>query len=302
MRDFNEQNITAAVIDRFATTPDPRLRRIMTSLTQHLHDFIRDVDLTVEEWSSAIDFLTRTGKMCTDKRQEFILLSDTLGASMLVDAINHRLPEGATETTVLGPFFVQDAPDVPNGADISGGMQGMKLFIDATVTSVEGQPISGAEIEVWHSDAEGFYDVQRPDLEGSAMRARLRSGPDGRFSFWTIQPAGYPIPTDGPVGEMLRATNRHPFRPAHVHFMLSAPGFEKLVTHIFVAGDEHMDTDAVFAVKNSLIREFVHEPPGVAPDGRRMDQPWSKLVYRFALKRAGDSEKRVSENKAAQLV
>jgi hydroxyquinol 1,2-dioxygenase len=279
---LRRSNITEAVIERFADTPDPRLKNIMTSLVQHLHDFVRDVELTYEEWTVAIDFLTRTGQICNDKRQEFILLSDTLGVSMLVDAINHRMPEGATQTTVLGPFYVNDPPEVAHGDDVSAGLPGEPLFVEGRVTSASGRPIAGAVVDIWHSDSEGFYDVQTS--RETALRARLRTGPDGRFHFWTIVPRYYPIPDDGPVGQMLAATKRHPFRPAHVHFMIDAPGHEKLMTHVFRDGDIYLDSDAVFGVKNSLIREFAQQPPGVAPDGRRMEWTWRKLSYDFGLK------------------
>jgi len=274
MRDFDENNITAAVIDRFQNTPDPRLKKIMTSLVRHLHDFVRDVEPTEAEWVQAIQFLTRTGQLCNDKRQEFILLSDTLGVSMLVDAINHRFTEGATETTVLGPFYVQDPPEKAFGADISGGAQGEPL---------DGKPLANAIVDVWHSDSEGFYDVQLPELEEPTLRARFHTDAQGRYRFWTILPRYYPIPYDGTVGDMLKATNRHPYRPAHVHFMISADGHEKLVTHLFVSGDQYLDSDAVFAVKNSLIRDFTREAPGIAPDGKKIDTPWRRLHSDFVL-------------------
>jgi hydroxyquinol 1,2-dioxygenase len=284
MRDFDEHNITAAVIERFAGTPDARLKRIMDSLVTHLHDFIRDVEPSFSEWEAAIGFLTRTGQMCDGKRQEFILLSDTLGASMLVDAINHRLPAGATETTVLGPFFVQDAPKFENGADISGGLEGELLFVEASVAAADGTMLPGAVVDVWQSDEEGFYDVQRTDLSSAALRGQFVADAQGRVYFRTIQPAAYPIPDDGPVGEMLTATNRHPWRPAHVHFMISAPGYETLVTHVFSAGDQYLDSDAVFGVKNSLIREFAHHQPGRLPDGTETGKHWRHLAYDFGLK------------------
>jgi len=283
MRDFDEHNITRAVIDRFGETPDRRLKRIMTSLVSHLHGFIRDVEPSFSEWEAAIAFLTRTGQMCHDKRQEFILLSDTLGASMLVDAINHRLPAGATETTVLGPFFVQNAPAFENGADISAGLPGELLYVEALVKSADGTTLPGALAQVWQSDDEGFYDVQHPDA-GTALRGQFRADGEGKIHFRTIQPAAYPIPYDGPVGDMLRATNRHPWRPAHVHFMISAPGFETLVTHVFAAGDEYLDSDAVFGVKNTLIREFTRHPPGQLPDGTAIATAWRHLTYDFGLK------------------
>jgi hydroxyquinol 1,2-dioxygenase len=284
MRDFNEHNITQAVIDRFAGTPDARLKRIMDSLVTHLHDFVRDVEPSFAEWEAAIKFLTRTGQICDDKRQEFILLSDTLGVSMLVDAINHRMPAGATETTVLGPFYVNGAPVFENGADISGGMLGELLFVEATVAGADGKKLAGAIVDVWQSDDDGFYDVQRPELKDAALRGRFRTDGEARVWFRTILPAAYPIPYDGPVGDMLKATNRHPWRPAHVHFMISAPGYETLVTHVFVAGDQYLDSDAVFGVKNSLISEFPEHPPGKMPDGVESAEPWRHLSYDFGLK------------------
>jgi hydroxyquinol 1,2-dioxygenase len=286
MRDFDENNITAAVIDRFKNTPDPRLKQIVTSLVKHLHDFVRDVELTEDEWGNAIAFLTRTGQICTDKRQEFILLSDTLGVSMLVDAINHRFAEGATETTVLGPFYVQNPPEKELGADIHGALKGEPLYVDGSILSDDGKPVANAVIDVWHSDSDGFYDVQVAELTEPTLRARFHSDAQGRFRFWSILPRYYPIPYDGTVGDMLKATARHPYRPAHVHFMIMAPGHEKLVTHLFVDGDQYLDTDAVFAVKNSLIRDFTHESPGVAPDGTKMDKPWRRLHNDFVLSKA----------------
>jgi hydroxyquinol 1,2-dioxygenase len=282
MRDFDEFNITRSVIDRFANTRNPRLKLIMQKLVQHLHDFIRDVDLTFDEWRIAIDYLTRVGKICSDSRQEFILLSDTLGASMLVDAINHRGRLGATETTVLGPFYVEGSPRLPSGSDISGNAVGEPLFFSGAVLSPGGRPLPNALIEVWQSDTDGYYDVQRSDQ--LSLRAAFRSGPEGEFSFWSIMPSCYPIPNDGPVGEMLQATNRHPYRPAHVHFMIAADGFEPLITHVFASGDKYLDSDAVFGVKSSLIRDFEPHPPSMAPDGRQMAAPWRSLWYEFRLK------------------
>lgn len=288
MRDLNEHTITAAVLERFANTPEPRLKIVIDSLVKHLHGFVHDVEPTFEEWQQVIAFLTRTGHMCDDRRQEFILLSDVLGVSMLVDAINHRLPEGATETTVLGPFQIENTPSLPLGADISGTMKGEKLLVEGTVSSASGQRVAGALVEVWQADADGFYDVQRPELVDPALRARFRADADGHFHFWSILPAKYPIPDDGPVGDLLKATARHPWRPAHVHFMIAADGFETLVTHVFVAGGEYLDSDAVFGVKGSLIREFTHESPGHAPDGTEVATAWRKLSYDFGLKPASD--------------
>jgi hydroxyquinol 1,2-dioxygenase len=285
MRNFDEATITDAVLQRVSAAKDDRVRQVSEALVRHLHAFVREIEPTQAEWEAGIDFLTRTGQMCDDKRQEFILLSDTLGVSMLVDAINHRTPEGATETTVLGPFYVQRAPEHPLGADISGTMEGAPLLVTGTVSAAGGKPLAGAVVDVWHSDNDGYYDVQQLDEIGElAMRARFRTDENGRFWFWSIRPAAYPIPHDGPVGKMLEAQGRHPWRPAHVHFMIGAPGHQTLVTHVFAAGDPYLDSDVVFGVKDSLIREFAGMPAGTAVDGRAMTQPYYHLNYDFGLK------------------
>ena len=284
MIDFSEKNITEAVIERFQNTPNLRLKTIVNSLVRHLHAFVRDTELTFDEWRFAVDFLTRTGHMCDGNRQEFILLSDTLGISMLVDAINHRLPAGATETTVLGPFYVENPPEFPLGFDVSRGLKGEKTFVQGTVSSTAGGTLGGAVLDIWQSDSDGFYDVQRTDLAEPTLRGRFRADAEGRFHFWSILPQPYPIPHDGPVGQLLEATKRHPWRPAHLHFMISAPGHEMLITHIFVQNDPYLESDAVFGVKKSLIGNYTSEPPGVAPDGTRVDIPWRKLDHPFRLK------------------
>ncbi len=285
MRNLDEGTITEEVVGRLAGCSDPRIKQISTSLVRHLHAFVRDVELTQAEWTYAIDFLTRTGHMCSDTRQEFILLSDTLGVSMLVDAINHRFPDGATETTVLGPFYVDNPPVKPSGADIAGDIPGVPLLVSGTVARADGTPLSGAIVDIWHSDQDGYYDVQHlDDFQGEhALRARFLTDAHGAFSFWTIKPAFYPIPHDGPVGQMLEAQGRHPYRPAHVHFMIAAPGCETLVTHVFVDGDPYLDSDAVFGVKDSLIRDFTRHPAGTAPDGRVVGEPYHHLHYDFGL-------------------
>ncbi len=283
MREFDEQSVTKAVIEHFGNTPNPRLKTIVTSLVRHVHDFVREVELTTDEWNAGIDYLTRTGKICDERRQEFILLSDVLGISILVDAINHRHSSGATESTVLGPFYVKNPPALPHGHDIARGTTGVPLFIEGTVSSSDGVPIRGALVDIWQSDSEGFYDVQRPECFEPTLRGRFTTSASGRFFLWSVMPCSYPIPTDGPVGELLAATARPPYRPAHVHFMISADDHQQLITHIFVDDDRYLDSDPVFAVKNSLIRKFTYEQPGTAPDGRKMEQQWRKLSYGFVL-------------------
>lgn len=287
MRNIDQNTITPAFLARLENCADPRLKQVVTSLVTHLHSFAREVALTEGEWIQGIEFLTATGQMCDAKRQEFILLSDTLGLSMLVVAQNNTKPAGATEATVFGPFHVADAPLVAQGADLSGGAPGTPLFVDARVVSASGAPIANAEVDVWQADDDGLYDVQRPEL-GDTRRARgvLRSDANGAVRFRSITPTAYPVPTDGPVGQMLLATGRHPWRPAHVHFLIKAAGFETLTTHIFREGDEYLDSDVVFGVRSSLIGDFVRHESGTAPDGSTMSGPFYTLTQSFVLARA----------------
>jgi hydroxyquinol 1,2-dioxygenase len=282
MRNLTEANLTEAVLAKLEGATDARFKQIMTSLIKHVHAFVREVELTEAEWLAGIQFLTATGQKCDDKRQEYILLSDTLGVSMLVDAINHRKPDHATESTVLGPFHVQGAPEMPLGANIAEGVPGDPTYFSGRVLTPEGKPIAGAVLDLWSTDGEGWYDVQR---EGRTMRARgkIKTDSQGRYAFWTIKPVSYPIPTDGPVGQMLLRMGRHPYRPAHTHMILSAPGYEPVTTHLFVEGDPYLESDAVFAVKNSLVVEFKRHDPGSAPDGKRMDKPYYTVQYDFGL-------------------
>lgn len=254
---LSEANSAETVNGRIGEGTDPRLRRVMTSLVEHLHEFIKDVELTEAEWEAAIGFLTRTGQICSDTRQEFILLSDALGVSMLVDAINHRTPEGATESTVFGPFHVEGAPELPMGTCISADRKGEICLYQGRVLDLGGRPIENALVDVWSDNADGFYDVQQPDLQPKwNNRGVFRTGPDGTYAFRGIKPVSYPIPDDGPVGQMLAALGRHPWRPAHMHFRITAPGHERLITHIFVGGDSYLGSDAVFGVKAALIADF----------------------------------------------
>ncbi|WP_333827949.1 intradiol ring-cleavage dioxygenase [Pararhodobacter sp.] len=254
---FTEENSADAVNARIGADTDPRLREVMTALVKHLHAFARDITLTQDEWDYAIGFLTRTGQMCSDERQEFILLSDVLGFSMLVDSINNRRPAGATENTVFGPFHVADAPIREMGANISLDGKGESCLFEGRVLDLDGNPIKGACIDVWSDNADGYYDVQQPGIQPKwNNRGRFFTGADGRYSFRGIKPVSYPIPDDGPVGQMLGHLGRHPFRPAHMHYLVIAPGFQKLVTHTFVGGDEYLTSDAVFGVKQSLIAPY----------------------------------------------
>jgi hydroxyquinol 1,2-dioxygenase len=283
MRDFDETTITEAVLTSVRGASDARVRQVSEALVRHLHAFIREVEPTETEWEWGIRFLTETGHLCSDTRQEFILLSDTLGVSMLVDAINHRLPGGATETTVFGPFYVRP-PHYPIGATIKGHLQGCPMYVSGTVRDIAGRPLEGATIDVWHADQKGFYDLQKLDEHPEpAGRGRFVADANGRFHLWTIRPSPYPIPHDGTVGKMLKAQDRHPFRPEHIHFLIEASGHRKLVTHVFAAGDEYLDSDVVFGVKNSLVREYVRHSGGTAPDGAAMQGEWFSLHYDFSL-------------------
>jgi catechol 1,2-dioxygenase len=254
---FTEDTSVDAVNSRMGPDVSPRLAKVMAALVRHLHEFAKEVELTEQEWEIGIDFLTRTGGICSPERQEFILLSDTLGFSMLVDAINNRRPEGATENTVFGPFHVEGAPVRAMGDSISLDGKGEPCLYEGRVLDLDGRPIAGAKIDVWCDNEDGFYDVQQPDVQPKwNNRGVFLTGPDGRYSFAGIKPVSYPIPDDGPVGQMLTALGRHPFRPAHMHYLVTAPGFEKLVTHTFVGGDPYLDSDTVFGVKKSLIARF----------------------------------------------
>ena len=282
-RNLADADLTQAVEASFDGTPDPRLREVLQALVRHLHAFATEVELTEEEWFAAIDFLTRTGHITDDKRQEFILASDTLGLSMLVIGMNHRRPPGATESTVFGPFFVEGSPAFENGDDLANGAPGTPCFMSGTVRSIDGEPVPGALLDIWQADEDGFYDVQYEGLDEARGRGHLHSDDEGRYWFWTVQPEAYPIPTDGPVGSMLAATNRSPMRPAHVHFKVTAPGYQTLITHVFDESDQYLDTDAVFGVRSSLLATFERHEPGTAPDGREMTEPWRSAQFDLVL-------------------
>jgi hydroxyquinol 1,2-dioxygenase len=280
-----EDEITAEVLRRFEGTPDPRLRRIMLSLVRHLHAFLQDVELSEPEWFAGIQFLTDTGQKCTDIRQEFILLSDTLGVSMVVDLINHRKPEGATESTVFGPFHREGAPEMPEGGNIAPRDRGTSTIVFGRVLDLDGRPIAGASLDVWQADSTGHYDSQYAEASELHMRGKFRTGQDGRFVVRTAFPVAYPIPTDGPVGTMLRATNRHPWRPAHVHFVVSADGYEPVTTHVFESTDKYLNSDTVFAVKRSLVCDFErHDTRDEAATRFSIEPPFYTAEFDFVLK------------------
>jgi len=265
---FSEERSADVVAASFAGAPDPRLRELLGSLVRHLHAFVKDVEPTEEEWNAAIAFLTATGHKSDDVRQEFVLLSDVLGVSMLVETINNRAGGVGTESTVLGPFHVVESPPRPLGADIALRASGEACLVTGRVVGPDGEPLGGATVDVWQADADGFYDVQRPDTvpEGN-LRGLFTTEPDGTFWFRTIVPRHYPIPDDGPVGALLAATGRHPNRPAHIHFLVRAPGYAPLTTHVFAADSAYLDSDAVFGVKPSLVRDFaVVEDPSRAAE------------------------------------
>lgn len=285
MRNLDEQTITQAVLSQNASAEDCRLREIMTSLVQHLHAFARETKLTEAEWGKGIEFLTAVGQICSPTRQEFILLSDTLGVSTLIIAQNHKKPAGCTEATVFGPFYVADAPHFELGADISKRLKGTPLFVSGRILDIDGDPTPNAVLEVWQADDSGFYDVQKEGLKEHQGRAVLHADSEGNYYFRTIVPECYPIPHDGPVGKMLQVLNRHPWRPAHLHFMIMAPGYERLVTHIFREGGEYLDSDTVFGVRSSLIAEWVCHEPGIDPDGNLSDMPYYTLEFDFVLSR-----------------
>ncbi|MGV1792347.1 intradiol ring-cleavage dioxygenase [Rhizobium sp. A37_96] len=254
---FTEENSVEVVTSRNVNARDARLKQVMEVVTRKLHEAVKELEPTQDEWMEAILFLTRTGHTCTDWRQEFILLSDVLGVSMLVDAINNRKPSGASESTVLGPFHVADAPELPMGANICLDQKGEDMVISGRILDTEGKPIENAVLDVWQANDEGFYDVQQKGLQPDFnLRGIFRTGKDGRYWFRAVKPKYYPIPDDGPVGQLLAALGRHPYRPAHLHYIIKADGFETLTTHIFDPDDPYIHSDAVFGVKESLLAEF----------------------------------------------
>ena len=277
-----EANLTDIARERWNNIPDPRLRAIMTSLVKHIHAFVRDIEPTEAEWATAIDWLTRTGKMSTDKRQEFILFSDVLGVSMLVDAINHRLATGATPTTVTGPFHIHGSPEFADGANMADGAPGVPCFVSGFVRDLDGRPIEGAVLDVWQTDGEGLYEAQR-DVDQPWLRGVYHTKANGSFLIRTVTPIGYTIPMDGTVGELMQRTDISHYRPAHIHFLVEAPGYHRIITHLFQRGDQYLDVDVVYGVKQQLIVDFNKRPAGTGPTGERLDTAFYEVNYNFVL-------------------
>jgi hydroxyquinol 1,2-dioxygenase len=288
--DLTEQTITAAVQRTFDDSTDPRFRQVLVSLVQHLHDFAREVQLTGDEWFTAMDFIERVGKISSPTRQEVMLLSDILGFSMLLDRINQHSGSSVTSSALLGPFYVEGRPTADNGDDISDGVAGTPMFVTGRVVDEQDKPVAGAHVDTWHSDGEGFYDVQQTEKlhDEFAMRALLTTDHDGRFWHRSITPRYYPVPTDGPCGDIMRAANRSVMRPQHVHFWFHADGYQPLITQLFYRDDPYINRDAVFADIASLQADFVRHEPGVAPDGTTVDEPFVTLDWTFVL--AADTE------------
>jgi protocatechuate 3,4-dioxygenase beta subunit len=287
MRDFTEATATEAFLARLDDCQDARLRGVMAAAARHLHAFVREVRPTHEEWLTAIQFLTRTGQICDAQRQEWILLSDVLAVSMLVDAINHPADGAQTESTVLGPFHVAGSALLPNGANICRDGRGRPCVVQGRVLDAQGAPISGAVLDVWQTTEDGWYDVQQPGIQPEGnLRGKFETDAHGCFWFVSVKPASYPIPTDGPVGALLRSLGRHPYRPAHIHFIISAPGFEAVTTHIFAEGDPYLDSDAVFGVKSSLIDSFQEIQSPEEAERYGVIAPFWMVSHEFRLDRA----------------
>ena len=280
-----EASITERVLRSLEGTPDARLRQVMTALVAHLHAFIREVQLTEGEWFQAIQFLTCVGQMCDERRQEFILLSDVLGVSMLVDAINHRADGGATESTVLGPFYREGARELPAGASISLDGKGEPAVVSGRVLSTGGAPIAGAVLDVWEGDDNGLYEQQDPEQPEMNLRGRFRTDAEGRYQLVAIKPVSYPVPDDGPVGQLLRALGRHPYRPAHIHFIVSADGYQPVTTHLFASGDPYLESDVVFGTKDSLVVDFERHESAEEAAGYGVRAPFYTAGYDFVLRR-----------------
>lgn len=283
MQLVTEDNITELAAQRWSGAHDPRTAEVMAALVRHLHAFAREVRLSETEWMAAMRWLTETGQISNEKREEFILASDVLGLSMLVVQMNHAFDAKATPATVLGPFHIDGSPEREFGGDMSDGLPGTPLYVTGTVTGLDGSPVAGAVLDVWQADEEGAYESQIPDIDEARLRAKYTARADGTYCLRTIAPKGYSIPMDGPVGELIRGTDISHFRPAHVHFLINAAGYEPLITHLFQEGAEYLDSDVVFGTKQELVVTFVPRDPGPTPDGGESAEPWLEARYDFVL-------------------
>jgi hydroxyquinol 1,2-dioxygenase len=282
MQPVTEANITDLAVTRWGTAHDSRLAEIMTALVRHLHDLAREVRLTEAEWMAAMQWLTQTGQISDDKRLEFILASDVLGLSMLVVSMNHQFDQRATPATVLGPFHIEGSPELGFGGDMSDGVSGQPLYVHGTVRDLNGTLVSGAVLDVWQADTDGAYESQL-DVDEARLRAKYATREDGSYCVRTIRPKGYSIPMDGPVGELVSRTDISHYRPAHVHFLVTAPGYQPLITHLFEHGAQYLDSDVVFGTKDELVVPFVPRDPGPTPDGGKSTEPWRDAHYDFVL-------------------
>jgi hydroxyquinol 1,2-dioxygenase len=286
MQPVTEHNITELAVGRWGTAHDPRTAEVLTALVRHLHDFAREVRLTEAEWMAAVQWLTRTGQISDDKREEFILTSDVLGLSMLVVQMNQRLDPAATPATVLGPFHIDGSPELGFGADMSDGLPGVPLYVTGSVRDLDGTTVGGAVLDVWQADTDGAYESQL-DVDEARLRAKYTTREDGTYCVRTVAPLGYAIPMDGPVGELIGRTDISHFRPAHVHFLLAVPGYRPLITHLFREGAQYLDSDVVFGTRAELVVAFEERDPGPTPDGGTSGVPWLEARYDFVLQPAG---------------
>lgn len=285
MRDLNSDNITEAFLNYFGADTDPRLREIMQGFIGHMHDFIRETQLTHDEWRQALEFMQWTGKITTAERNEFVLLSDVLGVSSLVDMINSN--PSATSSSVLGPFHISGSPEMEIGGDMNAGFEGEVLLVEGHVRDTEGKAIADAELDIWQTAPNGMYSSQDPEQDRHSFHALLHTNADGRYAFTTLRPVSYTVPTDGPVGKILNATGRHPWRPAHLHFIVNANGYESLVTEVFPDDDPYLDEDTVFGVREDLVAQYIQQPAGSFPSGfelsGKVKQAYCRLDFNFVL-------------------
>lgn len=286
MTRVTKNTLTDAVVATMTAESDPRFREIMTALIRHMHGFVKEVNLSQEEWLAAIEFLYQTGEKTTRKRNEFILLSDTLGVTSLIDLMSGHITEGATESSVLGPFYVEGAPMIDNGGDLIGGNAGECGVVRGRVRTADGEQIPGALLDVWQNAANGLYSVEDPEQDDFNLRARLNADADGSYSFTTIRPMPYTVPDDGPAGVMLNAMGRHPWRPAHIHFKVSADGYQDLITELYPDDDRYIDEDAVFGVRDTLAVSFARNDSEEEAKRYGLSAPFFDLTYDFVLRPA----------------